>query len=149
MGKKSIVTVCLILLLLAGCQDEVDTLDNGIMPEVVVVDIQSPTRFHVGEVVQLEAHVSQGGEAVNDAEEVLFEVWESGFREDGVMLTGKLVGDGLYAVEHEFTHDGVYYMYAHTTARGMHVMPKLELIVGNPDMSKVVEDNSTDEMPHH
>ena len=34
-------------------------------------------------------------------------------------------------------------MFAHTTARGMHIMPKKELIVGSPDMSKVLEDNSS------
>lgn len=39
-------------------------------------------------------------------------------------------------------------MFAHTTARGMHVMPKQELIVGNPDMSKVLEDTSSNSMEH-
>ena len=40
----------------------------------------------------------------------------------------------------------MYYIFAHTTARGMHVMPKKELIVGSPDMSKVLEDNSSNSM---
>ena len=48
--------------------------------------------------------------------------------------------------EYTFDHDGVYYMYAHTTARGMHVMPKQQFIVGNPDMSKVLEDSSSSSM---
>ena len=146
--KKTILGAALLTLLLVGCKEEVDTLASGEMPAIVEVDIQSPTRFNVGETVQLSAYVSQGGKAVNDADEVLFEVWESGFRDDGVKLTGKLDGKGLYIVEHEFEHDGVYYMFAHTTARGMHVMPKIQLIVGNPDMSKVIEDKSTDKMDH-
>ena len=83
---------------------------------------------------------------MEDAEEVKFEVWESGLREDGVMLDGLLTNDGIYEAEFTFNHDGVYYMFAHTTARGMHVMPKKELIVGTPDMSKVLEDNSSNSM---
>ena len=37
-------------------------------------------------------------------------------------------------------------MYAHTTANSYHVMPKHEFIVGNPDMSQVLEDDSTSSM---
>lgn len=39
-------------------------------------------------------------------------------------------------------------MYAHTTAGAYHVMPKHEFIVGNPDMSKVLEDDSSSSMDH-
>ena len=39
-------------------------------------------------------------------------------------------------------------MYAHTTARGLHVMPKQEIVVGNPDMSKVLEDTASSSMDH-
>jgi len=62
------------------------------------------------------------------------------------MIDGEFTEDGVYTAEYTFDHDGVYYMYAHTTARGMHVMPKQQFIVGNPDMSKVLEDNSSSSM---
>src|SRR5690606_22002734 len=94
----------------------------------------------------LAAHVTQNNENVDDAESVKFEVWESGYRDNGQMIDGKLDGDGVYKAEITFDHDGVYYMFAHTTARGLHVMPKQQLIVGSPDMSKVKEDNSSDSM---
>lgn len=66
----------------------------------------------------------------------------------GRSLDGELTEDGIYVADYTFDHDGVYYMFAHTTARGMHVMPKQELIVGNPDMSKVLEDTSSNSMEH-
>ena len=81
-------------------------------------------------------------------EEVKFEVWESGLRDTSIMLEGELTEDGTYTVDYTFDHDGVYYMYAHTTARGLHVMPKQEFIVGNPDMSKVLEDTASGSMDH-
>ena len=63
---------------------------------------------------------------------VEFEVWESGMRDEGQMIEGNLTEDGVYEANYSFDHDGVYYMFAHTTARGLHVMPKQELIVGEP-----------------
>lgn len=148
--KKWFYSLVAVPFLLVGCGDEqeVETLETAEMPEIVEVHIQTAEQLNIGETVQLAARVTQGEEAVNDAKEVKFEVWESGLRDEGEMLEGKLTEDGVYVAEYLFDHDGVYYMFAHTTARGMHVMPKQELIVGNPDMSKVLEDTSSDTMEH-
>lgn len=150
--KKTLFSTVAISFLLFGCGDdnaEVDTLDNGEMPAEVSVEIQTAELLAVGETVQLSAKVTQNDDAVNDADEVKFEVWESGLRDHGQMLEGKLIEDGVYTVDYTFDHDGVYYMYAHTTARGLHVMPKQKLVVGNPDMSKVLEDISSESMDHN
>ena len=152
MKKKWLFSTVAISFLLFGCGDdnaEVDTLDNGEMPAEVMVEIQTAEHLAVDETVQLSAKVTQNGDAVNDADEVKFEVWESGLRDNGKMLEGKLTEDGVYVVDYTFEHDGVYYMYAHTTARGLHVMPKQKLVVGNPDMSKVLEDASSESMNHN
>lgn len=136
--------------LLVGCGDdpEVETLETAEVPAIVDVHIQTAEQLNAGETIQLAARVTQDEEAVNDAKEVKFEVWESGLRDEGEMLDGKLTEDGIYVADYTFDHDGVYYMFAHTTARGMHVMPKQKLIVGNPDMSKVLDDTSSDSMEH-
>lgn len=149
MMKKWIYSLVAVPFVLFGCGDEeVETLDTAEVPSFVDVQIQTAEQLNVGEAVQLVARVTQDEEAVNDAQEVKFEVWESGFRDEGEMLEGQLTEDGLYVTEYTFDHDGIYYMFAHTTARGMHVMPKQKLIVGKPDMSKVVEDTSSDSMEH-
>ena len=147
--KKLFLTVVMAAVLAVGCgaeDDAVDTLESGEVPVEVIVEVLTPEKLNAGEATTLEVKVTQGGEVVNDADGVDFEVWESGFRQEGTMLDGELTEDGVYAAEYTFDHDGVYYMYAHTTARGMHVMPKQQFIVGNPDMSKVLEDNSSSSM---
>lgn len=145
--KKWLLNLLVVLVLLVGCNTEVDTNEAGsVMPQPVEVTILTEETLPVAKKVVLAAQVKQGDEFVEDVEEVKFEVWESGKREDGVMLDGVLTRDGTYEVDFTFDRDGVYYMFAHTTARGMHVMPKKELIVGKPDMSKVLEDNSSNKM---
>lgn len=150
--KKWLLSLFVIPALLFGCNEEAEIDTNGegsVMPEIVEVVITSPDKFEIGVEIELSAQVKQGDEFINEAAEVKFEVWESGMRDHGIMADGTLTQDGIYAVKHKFEHDGVYYMYAHTTARGMHVMPKKELIVGTPDMSKVLEDKSTNTMNNH
>ena len=147
--KKLWLTFTMAAVLAVGCgaeDDAVDTLGSGEVPVEVIVEVLTPEKLNAGEAVTLEVKVTQGDEVVNDAESVDFEVWESGLREEGTMLDGELTEDGVYTAEYTFDHDGVYYMYAHTTARGMHVMPKQQFIVGNPDMSKVLDDNSSSSM---
>ncbi|WP_391203703.1 FixH family protein [Psychrobacillus sp. L4] len=154
--KKILTVLALTTLTLAGCGGkEATTHDShshneGTLEEVVV-NIQTPETLPVGQEVALSAKVTQGDKAVDDADQVEFEVWESGMREHGTMLEGKLTKDGVYEANYTFDHDGIYYMFAHTNARGLHVMPKQELKVGNPDMSKVMPDESDDSMGdmHH
>ena len=147
--KKLFLTLAMAAVLAVGCgaeDDSVDTLSSGEIPVEVIVEVLTPEKLNVGEATTLEVKVTQGGEVVNDADSVDFEVWESGLRDEGTMIDGEFTEDGVYTAEYTFDHDGVYYMYAHTTARGMHVMPKQQFIVGNPDMSKVLEDNSSSSM---
>ena len=147
--KKLFLTLAMAAVLAVGCgaeDDSVDTLGSGEVPVEIIVEVLTPEKLNVGEATTLEVKVTQSGEAVNDADSVDFEVWESGLRDEGTMIDGEFTEDGVYTAEYTFDHDGVYYMYAHTTARGMHVMPKQQFIVGNPDMSKVLEDNSSNSM---
>lgn len=145
--KKWMFSLVAVPALLFGCSEDpkVDTIDSGVMPQEVIVEIQTPEAVKANEPTELVAKVTQAGESVDDGS-VEFEVWESGLRDQGHMIDGKLDKDGVYKAEFTFEHDGVYYMFAHTNARGLHVMPKQKIVVGNPDMSKVIEDNSSNTM---
>lgn len=148
--------ICFLVLtgLLAGCNnadtskkdDAASTSNNEGTTVEVKVDIQTPEKVDVKKDVELVAHVTQGGKNVDDADEVKFEVWESGDRDNGQMIEGKLDKDGIYKATTKFDHDGVYYMYAHTTAHGLHTMPKQKIVAGKPDMSKVKEDKDDGSM---
>lgn len=147
--KKTIAALVMATMTLVGCSDEqateVNSQQEGTLEEVMV-EFQTPTELAVNEEVVLSVKVTQGDEAVDDADSVEFEVWESGMRDASEMIDGHLTEDGVYEAKYTFDHDGVYYMFAHTTARGLHVMPKQELTVGTPDMSKVMPDDSDDSM---
>lgn len=150
--KKQLLSLVAIPILLFGCSNEsdIDTNEGPIDASslMVEVDILTPEEVSINESIELAAKVSQNDEPVDDAESIQFEVWESGYRDKGQIIDGVLKGDGIYSAEITFEHDGVYYMYAHTTARGLHVMPKQQIVVGNPDMSQVMEDHSDGSMDH-
>ena len=144
--KKWFLSLIAIPALLVGCNSEEEVLEDPGVPQKVDVEILTPAQLAVDEKVELAVHVTQGDENVDDAESVKFEVWESGLRDEGELLDGELDKDGVYKVDYTFDHDGVYYLYAHTTARGLHIMPKTELTVGSPDMSKVLPDDASGDM---
>lgn len=149
---KKVVLATMLALSLAACASEAETpIDtNDVVEEIVEVKVEilTPEQVEANVPVKLEAKLTQGDEIVNDADNVKFEVWQSGMRDSGTMIDGEFKGDGIFSAETTFTEDGVYYMFAHTNARGMHVMPKQQITVGNPDMSKVLPDDSTNEMKH-
>lgn len=117
-----------------------EALPEPEVPQIPDVEILTPKEVSLNETIELAAHVEQGGQNVDDAV-VEFEVWESGKRDEGQMINGKLEKDGVYKASTTFDHDGVYYMYAHTTANGVHNMPKQQIIAGSPDMTQVLPED--------
>ncbi|PSL30639.1 YtkA-like protein [Planomicrobium soli] len=133
------------VLLLGACgTKEAETSGAGNTLEEVVVDFNTGQSAEAGEKVALSVTVTQGDETVEDADEVVYEVWESGHRSDGEMIAAKHTTDGVYEAETVFEEEGLYYMQAHTTARRLHAMPKQEITVGNPDPESIVPDDSED-----
>lgn len=129
------------ILFLAACgnSDEV-TLNT----EIIETEFNSAETVEPGETMKISVTVTQGDELVEDADEVVYEVWESGNREGSEMLTAKHIGDGVYEAETSFETEGLYFVQAHTTARSLHVMPKQEITVGSPDPASIVPDDSDD-----
>ncbi len=120
-------------LLLAGCGTNESNSENASASEQEVqelkVEVLTEPKGDVGEWT-LEAYVSQGGEAVNDATEVKFEVFKAGQKEESVTNDYTDLHEGVYSVKHTFEEDGVYYFIPHVTARSMHTMPTQQVIVG-------------------
>jgi len=140
--KKWLLALVAVPALLVGCGEKKEPAD---LPEPEVaqipeVEILTPKEVAINETIDLAAQVEQGGKKVDDAV-VQFEVWESGKRDQGQMIDGKLEKDGIYKATTTFDHDGVYYMYAHTTANGVHNMPKQQITAGSPDMTKVLPED--------
>lgn len=141
-----------VLVLLAACgNDGKNTNDNANENELpfLEVEFQLPETVEVGEEVELVAIVTFDEKPVEDASQMDFEVWEKGDKDNGVMLAGEHVGDGKYVTTYTFEHDGIFESYAHTTAEGMHTMPRREITVGEGGEYDDVEENDEDHHDHH
>ncbi|OUM92291.1 MAG: hypothetical protein C6P37_08490 [Caldibacillus debilis] len=125
-----IMAVLLAILFLGACGKEEEGHD-GDRGEMIDVALEVPEKSDPGEKVELRAVVTQGKEKVKDADEVKFEIWKEGAKDDSSMLDAKNNGDGSYTAETTFAADGVYTVQVHVTARGMHTMPKKNITVGS------------------
>jgi len=133
------------LLMLTACGEESESSGAGMNVEPIETIFNSGETSEPGEKLTLSVTVTQGEEFVEDADEVVYEVWESGNREESEMLPADHIGGGIYEAETVFEEEGLYYAHAHTTARRLHVMPKQEITVGDPDPDTIVPDDSDNE----
>lgn len=140
---KLLVLALLPFLLLSACGTEKSGAAGTDEVHPLTVEILTPEQVEAGQTAPLSVVVKQGEETVEDADEVIFEVWESGSRDEAEMIEAKHTKDGIYEAETEL-EEGLYFVQAHTTARLMHAMPKQELTVGNPDPASIVPDDSDD-----
>ena len=131
--RKYWIMIALFLLVLAGCssgQEDQNSEATNELPKEVKVEVKTvPEAVQAHEHTEIQAIVTQDGKAVNDADDVKFEIWKDG-AEQHEMLTAKAKGNGVYAVDKTFPEDGVYHITAHTNARDMHVMPTVQITVG-------------------
>lgn len=116
--------------LLAACgQNETKQENSGESAEVhpLEVNLKVPDHANIHEKVSLTAEVSYGGEAVEDADEVKFEIWKEGEKEESKMIEAKHEKDGQYTIEHTFDENGVF-LFNHTLRRKISIIcPKNKL----------------------
>lgn len=143
----------ILMVILVGCSPSLNGESNNTLdeiPQMVEVKIKTtPEDILPNKEINIHAHVSQGNEDVDDADEVLFEIWKRG-QEEHKKIPGESQGNGIYAVNTNFDEEGIYYIVAHVTARQMHLMPKKELIVGNIDQEFIKDESNIEETegPH-
>src|SRR5690625_609121 len=125
----SILVIMFVFSVLVACGNE---NENSAEEELFMLEVDFEVAEHaeVGENVDLKATVTYGDEMVKDAHEVVFEVWEKGDQENSEMIDSDNHEDGTYTATISLDHDGIFEMYAHTTARDQHIMPKKEIVVG-------------------
>lgn len=103
----------------------------------------------VGEAVKMEALVTQGEEKIEDADKVVFEVWEEGKKDDSVMIDSTNEKEGKYTAETKFDHDGLFHIQVHVDARGLHTMPKKEVTIGEGGHYEEAHDEHAAEEHEH
>ncbi|QUW22842.1 FixH family protein [Sporosarcina sp. Marseille-Q4063] len=131
--KRKLGLLILIVLLgvmtACGKKDEVPTEVKA--PEILEVELTVSETADVDEPVEMKAFVTQGDEEIEDADEVVFEVWEEGKKSDSEMIDSNNEKAGIYTAEKSFDHDGLFHVQVHVTANGLHTMPLKEVVVGD------------------
>lgn len=152
-NKWLLMMALLLVVVLAACgtNDAEDTegVDDDEEIPMLGVEFDVPETAEVDEAVELEASVTFGDDPVVDADEVVFEIWEMCDKDNSISEEPTNNEDGTYTFEHTFTEDGVYEMYAHTTAHAQHTMPLKEITVGEGgDYDCEDEEDDHDMMDH-
>ncbi|GKV69498.1 hypothetical protein NCCP2716_19960 [Sporosarcina sp. NCCP-2716] len=135
----------LIALLMTGCgQNDEDASKGASTEETAVipisVDLSVPETGAADENIPLKAVVTQGEEKVDDANEVVYEIWEDGKKEDSWKVESEMTQKGIYEAETKFDHDGQYHVQVHVTARDMHTMPMKEIMIGEGAVGEQAEE---------
>lgn len=130
--KKWIAIISTSLLLLAGCGEtkQNEEQEEAAVPEIIAADLAVPEKAEVGEEVTLAVTVTQGEEAVEDANEVKFEIWMEGAKDSSELVVANHTENGKYEAAYTFLENGVFNVQSHVTARDMHTMPTKKLQVG-------------------
>jgi hypothetical protein len=131
--KIGLLVAVFILATLAACGKEEQGIKDtdGEMPLPLEVELTVTEQVEVDGTVEMAAVVTQGDEKIEDADEVVFEIWEEGKKDESVKIDSKNEKDGLYTGETTFDHEGLFHVQVHVTARALHLMPKKEVTVGN------------------
>jgi len=148
--KKYFMWIAIVILLVAVIfiyknNDQGQAKDVSNQPVDVKIELPNG-QIKANEQITIKAKVTQGGQAVKDADEVKFQVGENG-QQSSEMLDANNQKDGTYSVNYTFKQDGNYYVVAHVTARDMHTMPKELITVGHP--TTTAKPAMHDEEHHH
>ncbi|WP_176223910.1 FixH family protein [Thalassobacillus devorans] len=130
--------------------DQSGNAEEEEMEPMIATEVIIPEDIQPGEEATFQAKVTQGDEAVEDADYVKFEFWAEGNEdEDNEKVEAEHQGDGVYEVSYTFPEEGVYFLYAHTQASDMHVMPKEQFTVGDGETEEVQEKAEEDQSDEH
>ncbi|RHB50043.1 FixH family protein [Exiguobacterium sp. AM39-5BH] len=149
MMKRIGVTFGLVgLFVLGACGTDEATKSAETTPsmEPVEAELNVPATADTDEAVTLAVRVTQDGKAVDDADEIKFEVWKNGAKEESEMTKAALTEDGVYEAETTFADEAIYTVQVHVTARSMHTMPTTHVTVGHPETAAEAE---AEEDHHH
>jgi len=146
----TVITFAMVFVSACGGSDNQDTAqEEADEPKILEVQFDLPETADVNETIELKATVTYGDELVEDAAEVIFEHWEQGNEDDSTMVEANNNEDGTYTAEVIFEEDGLYEIYAHTTARDMHTMPKKSVAIGDAESQEADDEHHEDDSHDH
>lgn len=116
---------------LVACSKKEEPITEVDPIEPLVVELTVTEAAEVGETVEMKALVTMGDEKIEDADEVVYEVWEEGKKSESEMIDAVNEEEGIYTAVTSFDHDGLFHIQVHVTARAQHTMPVKAVTVGD------------------
>ncbi|EOW8912869.1 FixH family protein, partial [Listeria monocytogenes] len=107
-------------------QESMNTTNEVLAPEVQII---ANEQVEKGKKETILAVVTMGEEFVDDAD-VEFEIKRD---EESEKITANSKDKGKYTIDYTFKSDGQYEIIAHTNAEGYHIMPSMQIQVGDSD----------------
>ncbi len=124
MQRIAVSLMCLLILVAcSGSETTEETPNNTEELGPLVVDLSVPDTGEIGEPIMFSTAVTQGDEGVEDANEVVYEIWLEGSKEESELIETDKQDGHLYMLQYTFEVAGTYHVQTHVTARGMHQMP--------------------------
>ncbi|WP_062234325.1 FixH family protein [Fictibacillus sp. FJAT-27399] len=133
--KSKLVLFLSSILVLTACgnpkhqthQQSTSESENSLMPVQVKINID-PNQPKTNKPFRIQAKVTQNGHAVNDADDVQFEIWKDGNRKHKKVKVEK-AKKGVYSIQSTYSKAGNYHVISHVTARDMHTMPQKQFTI--------------------
>ncbi|KHF40677.1 FixH family protein [Halalkalibacter okhensis] len=151
--KKIIEATALVVLLsmLSACGQAEEEQGSVEVDELtaIEVELEFPEFAEVGEVVTFNSSVTQGDDLVEDANEVIYEIWLEGQKEDSKMIEADVQNGHIYSLDHTFEEMGLYHVQTHVTARGMHRMPTGQIQIGDDNGDTEDHSHEQEHEDHH
>jgi hypothetical protein len=139
--RKTIGIVALIvlfLIILTACgQTEEEQGSVELVDELTAIEVELdiPEFAEIGEAVTFNSIVTHGDDLVEDANEVIYEIWLDGQKEASIMVEADAQEGHIYSLDYTFEEAGVYHVQTHVTARGMHRMPTEQIQIGEEEIT--------------
>lgn len=137
--------VCFLMLAACGQTNGNDAVLDESTP--IEVELEVPDIADPNEEVTFTSIVTQGDDLVDDATEVVYEIWQEGQKEESQMIEADEQVENKYMLTHVFAEDGLYHVQTHVTARGLHRMPVAQIEVGH--VEDLPDNDSEGEEEHH
>ena len=99
------------------------------------VNCQIKDTVSLNEPINLNASLTYDDQPREEAE-IIFEVWESGNKNNSKMLQAENLGDGNYTHDYTFEKAGIYEIAAHSNIKEIDPLPQKEIVVTQANTNK-------------
>ncbi len=147
-----ITIIAILCLFLTACSTEQPAPSK---PTESEIPLPLSVSFHVEpmllkteEVATIQVEVKQGDKLIEDANQVEFEIWKEN-QEKHDIVPAENKGKGVYSIMERFHDPGTYFIMYHVTARDMHTMKEMQIVVEGVERPAAETEAPKQVVEHH